>query len=175
MSRLKRFIPTPAMVVAMTALVIALGGTGYAAVSVGGPSSGGSDQKAGPTKAGSLAQRGPRGPRGPRGFRGARGPAGPQGPAGTNGTNGTNGAANVVVRSSNIPEGTGQGQVNCNAGEKATGGGGTGNGPEVYLRGNEPVPKTGTPTGWLVSFKRLVPGGSNQNAGGTAYVICVSP
>ena len=62
MSHLKRFIPTPAMVVALIALAVALGGTGWAAVSVGAPrSSDGTDQTAGPSQTGSLSATGPRG------------------------------------------------------------------------------------------------------------------
>jgi hypothetical protein len=82
----RRATPSPAMVVALIALFVALGGTGYAAS--GALSDGGS-----PTAA--AARRHRRSLRGPRGFRGrtgatgATGPAGPQGPAGAQGPAGT--------------------------------------------------------------------------------------
>src|SRR5262249_47537359 len=80
---LRRFRPSPAMVVACTALLIALGGTGYAAlrlpansvttVQVKNHSLLGVDFKRGQL------------PRGPIGPAGPAGPAGPQGPAGAAG------------------------------------------------------------------------------------------
>lgn len=96
MSRFKRCIPSPAMVVATIALLVALGGTSGAAVSVGPTKNRGSDQSASPSQARELAQRGPRGPRGfrgPRGLRGLRGSTGPRGPAGPAGATGATGAA----------------------------------------------------------------------------------
>jgi hypothetical protein len=74
------------MAVAVIALFVALGGSGYAASQSGG---GGSDKASAAAK--KKVKRGPRGRRGPRGFTGATGPQGLQGPQGTPGTNGTNG------------------------------------------------------------------------------------
>lgn len=94
MSRLKRFIPSPAMVVATVALLVALGGTSGAAVSASGPTKAkGNDQNASPSRAEQRGPRGPRGFRGPRGVRGARGFPGPRGPAGPAGPAGTAGPA----------------------------------------------------------------------------------
>ncbi len=84
--------PSPAMVVACLALLVALGGGSYAATAIPANSAAPGKAKA---AAGSSAtdQRGPRGPRGPRGFRGLRGPVGPRGPAGPAGPKGDSATA----------------------------------------------------------------------------------
>ncbi|HEX4106903.1 MAG TPA: hypothetical protein VHX88_02140 [Solirubrobacteraceae bacterium] len=74
----------------MTALVLALGGTGYAASTLPGARSARRSRRAA-----RRSSAGPRGPRGPRGFlgqsgaRGATGPAGPVGPVGPQGPPGS--------------------------------------------------------------------------------------
>lgn len=85
---MKRFIhrPSPALAVALLALFIALGGTGFAATQF---------QKPGTVHA-KVAKKTNRGPRGFRGFRGFRGPAGPKGPAGSAGATGATGAAGAA-------------------------------------------------------------------------------
>jgi hypothetical protein len=82
---MNRFIhrPSPALAVALLALFIALGGTGFAATQFQKPVS--LNAKA--------AKQTNRGPRGFRGFRGPRGPAGTRGPAGSPGATGDTGAA----------------------------------------------------------------------------------
>ena len=87
MSLFRRFRPSPAMVVASLALLIALGGTGYAASQALPRNSVTTIQVkdhsllARDFKAGQI-------PRGPAGPAGAAGPAGPQGPAGPAGSAG---------------------------------------------------------------------------------------
>src|SRR5947208_14734975 len=86
MNLLKRFRPSPAMVIACLALLLALGGTGYAAiklprnsvttVQVKDFSLLARDFKRGQVPAGPVGPTGPAGPTGPQG------PAGPAGPAG---------------------------------------------------------------------------------------------
>jgi hypothetical protein len=84
MSLLKKFRPSPAMVIGCLALLLALGGTGYAASQALPRNSVTTVQVkdrsllARDFKAGQL----PRGPAGPAGPAGAQGPAGPAGPAG---------------------------------------------------------------------------------------------
>ena len=73
------------MAVAVTALVFAAGGTGWAATSA----TKGSDANQ-PTH---HSQRGPRGPRGPRGFKGPAGPTGSRGLTGAQGATGPQGPA----------------------------------------------------------------------------------
>jgi hypothetical protein len=88
MRLLSKFRPSPAMVVACLALLVALGGTGYAAVQALPRNSVTTVQVkdhsllARDFKAGQL----PRGPQGPAGQAGPTGPAGPQGPAGPSGS-----------------------------------------------------------------------------------------
>ena len=97
MSRLLRSLrPSPAMIVALLALVVALSGTSYAIAKLPKKSVGAAQLKkdavtskavkngsltAADLKAGVLTS-GPAGPAGPAGPQGATGPAGPQGPAG---------------------------------------------------------------------------------------------
>src|ERR671935_240303 len=83
MRLLRRFPPSPAMVIASVALLIALGGTGYAAFRLPANSVTTVQVKnhsllARDFKAGQL----PRGAAGPTGPPGPAGPAGPGGPAG---------------------------------------------------------------------------------------------
>lgn len=81
----RRAMPSPAMVVALIALFVALGGTGYAATTL-------SDNGSASTAAARRHRRSLRGPRGFRGRTGPQGPAGPQGPQGAQGAAGAAGA-----------------------------------------------------------------------------------
>src|SRR5436305_4421547 len=76
--------PSPALAIAMIALFVALGGTGYAASQAGGSGHAVAAKKA-------KVVRGPRGPRGRRGFPGGQGPQGPQGAQGAQGGQGAQG------------------------------------------------------------------------------------
>jgi hypothetical protein len=100
--------PSPAMVIAILALFVALGGTGYAASQAGG----------GAHIAATKRTKGKAGPRGPRGF---RGPQGPKGTSGTNGANGSPAFGAVLGRGVNVPAGTSflapSGQLPANANE----------------------------------------------------------
>lgn len=100
---------------------------------------------------------------------GPTGPQGAKGDPGANGANGANGATKVEVRSAYLAGGTGQ--VSCAAGEKATGGGITGDSILDIVNANEPSPNRGTPTGWRGSIRRA--GGAFSS--GTVYVVCASP
>jgi hypothetical protein len=89
-------LPSPAMGVAVLALSLALGGTGYAASSLvrsSSPKAGAPSARASVVNDGD--DRGPVGPRGPRGVigkTGRRGPSGPRGPIGAIGGSGASGA-----------------------------------------------------------------------------------
>ena len=94
--------PSPSMAIALIALFVAMGGTGYAAVKLPKNSVGAAQIKknavnSSKVKNGSLTpadfQAGqlPAGARGAEGPRGAQGPQGPQGPKGDNGTPGAPG------------------------------------------------------------------------------------
>jgi hypothetical protein len=108
--------PSPALVVACVALTVALGGVGYAAVSMPANSVGMLQLKANSVNSskvlnGSLLRADfapgqvPRGPQGLRGVQGATGPAGPIGPAGATGAAGpagpTNTGVTLVVKNAN--------------------------------------------------------------------------
>ena len=114
--------PSPALMIAIAALFVALGGSGYAANHVGGQHAAAAQK--------TKVIRGPRGPRGLRGRPGSRGPQGPQGPQGLRGANGTPGTPGasgspafgaVLGRGVNVPAGTSflapSGQLAANANE----------------------------------------------------------
>ena len=144
--------PSPAMVISLLALFVALGGTGYAAIVLPANSVGSKQLKksavsnkkiaknavtTSKVKDGSLlkgdfaAGQLPAGAAGPAGSAGPAGPTGPTGPAGTNGTNGTNGTDGLIT-SATVQRTTGAAvadgaeqtiTVSCPAGQKAIAGG----------------------------------------------------
>ena len=81
----RRFLPSPSMVIASAALLLVLGGTGYAAVQALPANSVTTVQVKDHSLLARDFKRGqlPRGPIGPVGPAGATGPAGPAGPAGS--------------------------------------------------------------------------------------------
>jgi hypothetical protein len=94
MSLIKRFRPSPAMVIGCLALLLTLGGTGYAASQALPRNSVTSIQ----VKDHSLLARDFKAGQLPRGATGPAGPAGPQGPAGPAGTGGTAAIKWALVR-----------------------------------------------------------------------------
>jgi hypothetical protein len=120
--------PSPAMVVACLALAVALGGTGYAAVSLPRNSVGTDQLRAGAVTSAKVQDftlrrsdfrpgtllRGARGLPGPAGPTGAPGPAGPAGPAGAAGTIGA-----ITVRSAQVAV-DGQSGMSAQNGEYVT-------------------------------------------------------
>ena len=184
LSKLRSYRPSHGTVVAYLALFIALGGTSYglATGSIGSReiknnsirskdirdnqvrSRDVRDQSllAKDFKAGQL----PRGPAGPRGVPGPQGLPGPQGPRGLQGEPG---ATNVFVSSS----GPGGGQVFCEPGEVAVGGGAVAEG-NAFVVNSSPLPHTqdATPNGWQAQVKAP---GDVLPSPGTAWVVCASP
>ena len=168
--------PSPAFVVACVALVVALSGTGYAALSVPRNSVGTAQLRTGAVtslkvrnhslkridfKSGALL-------RGPRGF---RGPAGPTGPAGSGG------AVTLVAHSTSVSvpaAAAGQfvtrvAETSCASGEKGIAGGTNWSNDTdnkalttVYSR---PVGSGGTVTGWRAR------GGNGTTAAATFSVV----
>jgi len=131
----RHLLPTPSLAVSVTALVVAMGGTGYAATQLSG-----SNIKAGTItgkqikkrslSAGKLSQktiaqlRGATGPAGPAGAGGPAGPAGPAGPDGARGPAGIVGFRHVGSDSIDLPGGAHkEGSVKCPAGTLVVGGG----------------------------------------------------
>jgi hypothetical protein len=135
---------------------------------VAGPQ--GEQGPAGPDGAeGPQGDTGPQGPQGDQGFQGdpgPRGPVGPQGPAGP---------TNLVVRN-NItqvdPSTYRLLSVDCEPGEKATGGGAVTGFPDAPLLTSRPVSTIGTgPTGWAASTYNS---STSSSANFAVYVICAS-
>jgi hypothetical protein len=184
-SRLKA---SPALVVASLALLVSLTGTSVAAVdqllprgSVGTPQLKTNAVTSKKVKNGSLLRADFKAGQIPAGARGPAGPAGPQGAQGIQGTQGIqgiqgpSGATNVTIRS--VSDSVVAGGVEllpspCQAGERATGGGGNNVASAgVNIIQSAPQPLTGTPTGWQVTY---------HNTTGVAhsifaYAICASP
>ena len=145
--------PSPAMIVSLIALFVALGGTSYAALTITSKqvknnSLTGADIKnesvgSGDIKNGSLLAKdfkagqfsasstsgatGPAGPAGPKGDKGDTGATGATGAKGDTGATGAPGATHVVIRRGSFvtinPDSFATGTVSCLAGEVATGGG----------------------------------------------------
>jgi hypothetical protein len=130
--------PSPALVISVIALVVAMTGTGYAAITLPKNSVGTKQLKknavtSSKVKNGSLLIRDfkagqiPSGPHGPQGAQRPQGARGLQGPPGAAGRNGANGATNVVAIDSAgtqvAPGADGFDTVGCDPGQKATGGG----------------------------------------------------
>jgi hypothetical protein len=190
MRRMLRHKPSPALVISVIALIIAMGGTGYAAISLPKNSVGTKQLKKNAVKSskvknGSLLSKDFKSgqlPAGPQGPAGPRGPAGTQGPRGPAGKNGTNAATNVVARDSagiTVADGDDDfDSVDCHAGEKATGGGvfitdGSNiiNTDATVNESDATLDSNGDPTGWE--------GGIHNASGGPVTLvveaICASP
>jgi len=187
----KRFAPSPAMLVAIVALFLGAGGVGFAATSIGSGQITNNSIRSADVRDGTLAPkdlsakarsilRGTDGARGPTGARGLEGATGPVGPASAAG------ATNVVVRSASFPVAaplstTASSTMQCQFGERATGGGGGIPGPGTRaLTQSGPVDAGGVfpiggavvvPTGWRVEVLNNT--GSSQDA--SVYVVCAAP
>jgi hypothetical protein len=196
--RLRR--PSPALVVSVIALTVALGGTSYAAIVLPANSVGTKQIKknavttakvkngtlrladfgAGQVPAGATGATGAQGAAGATGPRGAKGD---KGDAGVNGTNGTDGTANVVVRESAPTPVAASGivsvTVSCLAGERATGGGydASGNGEfGTVALDSQPTASASVPNGWTVKVNNVTTlAGNPQPSMIVAKAICAAP
>jgi hypothetical protein len=177
-----RSLARPSNLIAVVALVAALGGTAFAATKITGKDvkdnslTGRDVRNHSLTKAdfkGSV-----RGPKGPAGTQGSRGPTGPSG------TTGPGGATNVTLRVG-TPVGfsgasPGNVSASCAAGERAVGGGinvagetdGNVSGAARLIE-SYPTPATAgaTPTGWAGAVTEV--GATSDTA--SAYVVCATP
>jgi hypothetical protein len=178
MSRIGFKRPSPPMVLAFVALLVALAGTSYAAIQLPANSVGtkqlkknavtGKKVKNRSLKAvdfatGQLPQ-GPKGDAGPQGAQGAQGPPGPKGDKGDPGP-----PPIITVRSSDVE--TGIAEASCQLGEAALGGGGTVFG-DGFLIDSEPNADDGeVPTGWMASAAMA----DASDADVQAWVICGAP
>ena len=160
--------PQPALVVALLALFVALGGTSYAALTVTGAnvrngsltgtdikngSLRGADVRNGSLSAGDLSLDTIASLRGATGATGATGAPG------------TFGAVTVrtVVYTAGAPA-----TASCLTGEVATGGGVASNSPSSFVRVSAPSPLIGTPVGWQGQTLNT----ANASIPGVVYAIC---
>jgi hypothetical protein len=167
--------PSPPMVLAFVALLVALAGTSYAAIQLPANSVGTKQLKKNAVISKKVKNRSLKAvdfatgqlPRGPQGPQGAQGPAGPQGPKGDKGDPAP--TPIITVRASDPA--SGDAAVFCQDGEVALGGGGT-PGANGFLTDSEPDALDGeTPTGWFASA-------ADVNGGPVdvmAWVICGAP
>jgi hypothetical protein len=184
--------PSPSMAVSLTALVVAMGGTSYAAVTLKANSVGNIQLKSNAVtgakvKNGSLSATDfgiGQLPAGRAGAAGPAGPAGPAGAAGAAGARGANGATNVVIRKSRVTIGTdatSSFSADCNTGERATGGGAffpdddsvTGDAitESVPTSGNNVGGASGaTPNGWYVTVHN-----NGTSVPLEVYAVCAAP
>jgi hypothetical protein len=174
---------TYANVMATIALFVALGGTSVAAVSLKRNSVGSAQIKNGSVVSAdvqnnSLSGNDIKSLTG-KDFKGGQLPQGAQGPPGPQGPAGAAGATNVVIRTGtkviadNTPGGAGA-QANCQAGERAVGGGSnlSAGYSDDTLQGSQPFTgAAGTPNAWYAVY--VV--GAHPSRTLTTYVMCVSP
>jgi hypothetical protein len=165
--------PSPALVVACVALLVALGGTGYAAVALPRNSVGTPQLKDGAVTslkvrngslvladvaAGERAKlRGPAGAPGPAGAKGDRGDAGVKGDRGDRGEPGVSRYTIVSTTRSSTSSSMGI-QVNCPAGTRPLGGGGGTSTPAAGVTVRNSFPVGGATPGWLVVADAKTPG-----------------
>ncbi len=168
--------PSPALAVALIALFVALGGTGYAASQLSQPGASVAKKKKSshPDAAQDLKLIKKQAAK-------LKGPKGLKGDPGTAGAAGANGATKVVARrgaSSAIPATGTILTVSCQGSERAVGGGLLGDSTAVTTIDSTPMTGMGapsqtgeTPTGWWVDAKTS--DGATHN--GQAMVVCASP
>jgi hypothetical protein len=142
MKRALRYRPSASMTVAVIALIAAMGGTSYAALTITGKNVKDSSLTGVDVKNSSLTtsdvrngslqaldfeagqvptgERGPQGPQGPHGPQGPQGPAGPQGLKGDTGAPGISGLQVVSNESASNSEAKGT-AVTCPAGKQVVG------------------------------------------------------
>lgn len=182
--------PSPSMVVAMFAVFIALGGTGYAASQYVVDSSGdvkkntirsshirdGSVGVADLSKSarnlasgGTTGSRGEEGPKGDRGATGPAGATGPQGPSGVASVASVAGPVALMGTSNGSSDGfsaPATATAGCPGGTVLTGGGATASNPEVVLSSSGP-----SGNGWAVTARN----GDTQVQSVQAWAVCASP
>ena len=168
---------SPALVVAIIALVVALAGTSYAALELPRDSVGSRELKAGAVRSAEIKDRSLRMRDFARGTRRSlKGPPGERGPQGLPG-GGTAGLPTLIYRlvDANVAEGERSSQtVGCLAGEHATGGGADIKGGDTALIESYPKPDG---TGWWVTVENNNDPVDNPGTGGpypfTVYATCV--
>jgi hypothetical protein len=184
MRRITSYRPSPAMVVAFIALLLALGSGAYAQLRIPRNSVGTAQLRANAVTSPKVKPRSllrsdfragqlPRGPAGPAGARGATGERGLTGPAGPAGAPGAAGATNVTLVQG--PMALGSSTATCPAGQRATGGGGfvpDAPGGDAFLFDSSPPTNAQPPTAWRAQADEAV---SGLPANVQAFVVCAAP
>jgi hypothetical protein len=148
--------PSPPMVVAFVALLVALAGTSYAAIQLPANSVGTKQLKKNAVTGKKVKNRSLKA----ADFATGQLPRGEQGPAGPAG------ATNVTVREG--APGVNRSNASCQPGERAVGGGATtSNG---VLDESKPTPTAGTPTGWTATAYDGMSSADVQT-----FVVCSAP
>ena len=162
MPRLRR--PSPALVLALLALMVALGSSaGANPVAFVGKALNGKSIKKHSIPLSALS------PAAVKQLRGARGATGPPG---LQGAKGDSGATNLSVVSQTCgPSPCRAASVMCPAGTHATGGGGLAVGNQLLFE-SRPSPQSGASTGWEVAGGAATP---PETGTVTAYAVCASP
>jgi hypothetical protein len=188
---------TSAHVIAMIALMVALGGTGYAALKLPKNSVGSKQIKTGAVGTSEVKNRSLKAgdfkkgqlPKGPKGAQG------PQGVAGTNGTNGATGPTGPISTfttqfeqaAADLADGASMSYtVFCPAGQRGVGGGARGDAtdseetmvtssrPSVSSSSTNPPGDDGTFTGWRITVKNIT-GGVTTGIKPEVWVVCANP
>jgi hypothetical protein len=188
-SRFTRFLPPPAMAVALVAVVLSATGLAFAAI----PDSKGVIHSCYAKSDGALrVVNGTKCQSGEKKLKWSQ-----RGPQGKPGKPGAAGATHLTVRSTNLtyhygPCGMiapstyvcnapgGSATANCNAGERATGGGygNTSDAGSPAVQESGPTPATGTPTGWTVTTAASAVQSTTATHADTAIpvrVVCAAP
>lgn len=172
-----RHLPSPSLAVSITALVVAMSGTGYAATQLSGSSikAGtitGKQIKKHSLPAGKLspkalaALRGAEGPAGPAGATGPAGPAGPEGPHGP----GFDGLSTAKSDPIDLPIGQKiAATAQCPAGFVVTGGGVSATYPGTQVSVGASYPDG------IDAWRAAVSNNSGMATTFTVYAVCVHP
>jgi hypothetical protein len=167
MNWLRPHRPSPALVISVIALILALGGTGYAAItlpknsvgakqlrknSVTGPKLKKNAVSSAKVRDGSLLAADFKAGQLPAGPKGPKGDPGPQGPRGDQGVPGVTTVANRASAWTTVPANSiGTAEAKCQTGELATGGGFVADSGVVVESSN--AGNVASPTSWIVHVK----------------------
>jgi hypothetical protein len=173
MTQLMRHKPSPTLVISLIALVVAMGGTSYAAITLPTNSVGSKQLKnnavsSSKVRNGSLVKADFKPGQLPSGSQGSQGPQGPAGAPGATGSQGPKGDPGVLGFYIG-DTGPGADHALCDAGDVAVGGGGIVMG-DGFLTESQPLPFSvdAAPVGWVAHAKKA----DGSDAAVTAWVVC---
>jgi hypothetical protein len=178
MTRIGFMRPSPPMVVAFVALLVALAGTSYAAIQLPANSVGTKQLKKNAVNGKKVKNRSLKAadfaagqlPKGPKGDQGPQGVQGVQGAKGEKGEPGDPAPTPILtVRSASDVDSA---EADCEIGEAALGGGATVDTAGGFLTDSEPVSDIDdVPVGWFAAAEQSPAADTNV----TAWVVCAAP